>query len=58
VAAGDSGAVGALIAYAKQNPQVLQQAANDFMQGNPGAVAQLAPGLLQGIAARLEGGAR
>ncbi len=57
VAAGDGGAVGALIAYAKGNPQVLQEAANAFIQRNPGAIAQLAPGLLQGIASRL-GGAR
>jgi hypothetical protein len=58
VASGDQGAVGQLIEYAKSNPQVLQQAAGDFMQGNPGAIAQLAPGLLQGIMSRLGGGSQ
>jgi hypothetical protein len=56
VAAGEPGAVAQLIAYAKSNPQVLQSAASDFMQGNPGAITQLAPGLFQGILARIESG--
>jgi hypothetical protein len=56
VASGDQGAIGSLIAYAKSNPQVLQSAASAFMQKNPGAIAQLAPGLLQGIMGRLGGG--
>jgi hypothetical protein len=55
VASGDQGAIGSLIAYAKSNPQVLQSAASAFMQKNPGAIAQLAPGLLQGIMGRLGG---
>ena len=56
VASGDQGAIGALLNYAKSNPQVLQSAASAFMQKNPGAIAQLAPGLLQGIMGRLGGG--
>ena len=56
VASGEPGAVGALIQYAKNNPQVLQSAASAFMQKNPSAIAQLAPGLLQGIMGRLGGG--
>ncbi len=53
VASGDSGAVGSLVGYAKQHPDVLQGAASAFMQRNPGAISQLAPGLLQGIMGRL-----
>ncbi len=53
VASGDPNAVSALIDYAKQNPDVLKNAASSFMQGNPGAIAQMAPGLLQGIMGRL-----
>ena len=56
VAAGEPGAIGMLLAYAKSNPQVLQSAASAFMQKNPGAIASLAPGLLQGIMGRLGGG--
>lgn len=57
VAGGSPDAVASLIAYAKSNPQVLQAAANAFMQKNPGALTQLAPGLLSGIMSRLSGGA-
>jgi hypothetical protein len=57
VAAGEPGAVGALISYAKANPQVLQAAASAFMQRNPAALEQLAPGLLQGIMGRFGGAA-
>jgi hypothetical protein len=55
VAAGEPGAVGTLIQFAKNHPEVLQSAASAFMQHNPGAIAQLAPGLLQGILGRLGG---
>jgi len=57
VKAGDPGAIQSLLQYAKQNPQVLQSAASAFMQHNPGAIASLAPGLLQGIMGRFGGGA-
>ena len=57
VASGDPGAVGTLIQYAKMHPEVLKSAATAFMQHNPGAIAQLAPGLLQGIMGRLGGNA-
>ncbi len=53
VAAGEPGAVGALLNYAKNNPQVLQSAAAAFMQHNPSAIQSLAPQLLQGIMGRL-----
>ncbi len=55
VAAGDPGAIGTLINMAKNNPSVLQSAASSFLGGNPGAIGQLAPGLLQGILGRLGG---
>jgi hypothetical protein len=57
VAAGDQGAVGTLIAFAKNHPEVLQTAATAFMQKNPSALTSLAPGLLQGIMGKLGGGA-
>ncbi len=53
VASGEPGAVGALLQYAKQNPQVIQAAASAFMQRNPAALTSLAPGLIQGIMSRL-----
>jgi hypothetical protein len=56
VASGSPQGVAALIDYAKSNPQVLQQAASAFMQRNPAALQQLAPGLLQGIMGHLGGG--
>ena len=56
VAAGDPGAVGTMIAFAKMHPEVLQSAATAFMQRNPAALTQLAPSLLQGIMGRLGGG--
>ena len=55
VASGSPSAVSALIAYAKDNPAVLQNAASAFLERNPGAIGQLAPGLLNGIMARLKG---
>jgi len=55
VAAGDPGAVGTLVNYAKSHPEILQNAASAFMQKNPGAIGQMAPGLLQGIMGRLGG---
>jgi hypothetical protein len=58
VAAGDPGAVGTMIQFAKMHPEVLQSAATAFMQRNPAALTQLAPGLLQGILGRLGGGAQ
>ncbi len=56
VAAGEPGAVGTLIQFAKNHPEVLQNAASAFMQKNPGALSSLSPGLLQGIMGRLGGG--
>ncbi|MGP6192343.1 MAG: hypothetical protein ACLPSH_20255 [Vulcanimicrobiaceae bacterium] len=53
VAAGAPNAISALINYAKSNPQVLQGAAGSFLQNNPSAISQLAPGLLSGILGRL-----
>jgi hypothetical protein len=53
VASGTPDAISALIAYAKNNPQVLQSAAGSFLQNNPSAIGQLTPGLLSGILARL-----
>lgn len=55
VAAGDPGAIGTLIAMAKNNPGVLQSAASSFLGNNPSALGSLAPGLLQGILGRLGG---
>lgn len=49
---GSSGGLAALIAYAQANPQVLQAAASAFVERNPGAIAQLAPGLLQTFASK------
>jgi hypothetical protein len=57
VAAGDQGAVGTMIAFAKNHPEILQTAATAFMQKNPSALTSLAPGLLQGIMGKLGGGA-
>ena len=57
VAAGDPQAVGTLLQFAKNHPEVLQTAASAFMQRNPGAVASLAPSLLQGIMGRFGGNA-
>lgn len=57
VAAGDPGAVGTMLQFAKGHPEILQTAASAFMQRNPGALASLAPSLLQGIMGRFGGGA-
>jgi hypothetical protein len=57
VAAGEPGALGTMLQFAKNHPEVLQNAASAFMQKNPGAISQLAPGLLQGIMGKLGGGA-
>jgi hypothetical protein len=46
-----------MLQFAKNHPEVLQNAASAFMQKNPGAISQLAPGLLQGIMGKLGGGA-
>ncbi len=56
VAAGDGGAISNLIAYGRANPDVLKQAASAFMQRNPGAIASMAPGIIQGIMGRIGGG--
>lgn len=56
VAAGDPGAVGTLVQFAKSHPEVLQTAASAFMQKNPSALGQLAPGLIEGVLGRLRGG--
>ncbi len=55
VASGNPDAIGALIAYAKNNPAVLQNAASHFLGNNPNAISSLAPGLLQGIMGKLTG---
>ena len=55
VAAGDPGAIGALIDLAKNNSGVLQNAASQFLGNNPSALSSLPPGLLQGILGRLGG---
>jgi hypothetical protein len=55
VASGSPDAVSSIVAYAKNNPQVLQAAATAFMQRNPQALQQLAPGLLSGIMDRISG---
>jgi hypothetical protein len=53
VASGSPDAISSLIAYAQSNPQILQAASSAFMQHNPQALTQLAPGLLQGILGKL-----
>jgi hypothetical protein len=58
VAAGEPGALGMMLQFAKNHPEVLQNAASAFMQKNPGAIGSLAPGLLQGIMGRLGGAAQ
>jgi hypothetical protein len=58
VAAGEPGALGLMLQFAKNHPEVLQNAASAFMQKNPGAIGSLAPGLLQGIMGRLGGAAQ
>jgi hypothetical protein len=57
VAAGNPGAVGMLLQFAKNHPEVLKNAASSFMQNNPGALSALPPGLVQGIMSKLGGGA-
>ncbi len=47
VASGTPGAIGSLIAYAQQNPQVMQACMTAFQEKNPAALAQFAPGLMQ-----------
>ena len=47
VSAGAPAAIGSLIAYAQQNPQVMQAAMTAFQERNPAALAQFAPGLMQ-----------
>jgi hypothetical protein len=53
VASGSPSAISSLIDYAKNNPQVLQAATSAFMERNPAALQQLAPGLVQGIMQRV-----
>jgi hypothetical protein len=53
VAAGEPGAIGALLNLAKQHQDVIQSAASSFFQQHPSAISNLAPGLLQGILGRL-----
>jgi hypothetical protein len=57
VAAGEPGALATMLQFAKNHPEVLQNAASAFMQKNPAAISQLVPGLLQGIMGKLGGGA-
>jgi hypothetical protein len=47
VASGAPGAIGSLISYAQQNPQVMQACMTAFQEKNPAALAQFAPGLMQ-----------
>ena len=51
-ASGDPDAVSSLIDYAKNNPGLLQAATSAFVERNPQALAQFAPGLLSGIMGR------
>jgi hypothetical protein len=53
VASGSPSAISSIIAYAKSNPQVLQAATSAFMERNPAALEQMAPGLVQGIMQRV-----
>ncbi len=53
VASGNTGAIGSLIQMAESHPQILQAAAGHFFGSNPGAIGQMAPGLLSGIMGRL-----
>jgi len=46
VASGAPGAIGAIISYAQQNPQVMQACMTAFQEKNPAALAQFAPGLM------------
>lgn len=55
VSSGDPSAIGKLIGYAKAHPDVLKSATTAFLQKNPGALASLAPGLLQGIMGKAGG---
>jgi hypothetical protein len=53
VTSGAPAAVSSLIAYAQAHPEILQAATTAFMQRNPSALQQLAPGLLSGLMAKL-----
>ena len=53
VAAGEPGAVGSLIDYAKQHPELLSQASQAFTQGNISSLSQMAPGFVNEILGRL-----
>jgi hypothetical protein len=56
VASGSPNAISSLVDYAKSHPEVLSAASTAFMQHNPQALEQLAPGLLSGIMDRFKGG--
>ncbi len=56
VAGGSPNAISSLIDYGKSHPEVLQAASAAFMQHNPQALEQMAPGLISGIMDRLKGG--
>lgn len=52
---GDMDAVTALIAHAQQNPAALKDAAIDFIKNNPQVVEQFAPDFLKGILSKFAG---
>jgi hypothetical protein len=52
---GDQNAVIALISHAQQNPAALKDAAVDFIRNNPQVVQQFAPDFLKGILSKLAG---
>jgi hypothetical protein len=54
VAAGDPGAVGSLIDYAKEHPELLSTATQAFTQGNIASLSSMAPGFVSEIVSRLE----
>jgi hypothetical protein len=54
VASGEPGAVGSLIDYAKEHPELLSTASQAFKEGNYASLAQMAPGLLSDIESKLE----
>lgn len=53
--AGNTDAVTALIAHARQNPAALKDAAVAFIKNNPAAVQQFAPDFLKGIISKFAG---
>jgi hypothetical protein len=54
VASGEPGAVGSLIDYAKEHPELLSTASRAFTQGNIASLQQMSPGFVGEIMSRLE----